>query len=106
MDVDPSLGLGMNPSVRNAATGEYKCVRAVLVENGQLEILVKRGGRNRVPHLRNICAAAGSNLIWIKLVCRLATTLMQTARICWLSRARNTRRMQLVQWRRRSGYDW
>jgi len=50
MDGDLFPGLRVDPPMQDPAAREHDGVRPVAVNDGELDILVKRRGRNRLPH--------------------------------------------------------
>ncbi len=49
-DRDLPLGVGIDPAVQDAPARKNERVRSLLVDDGQLEVPVKRGGYDRLPH--------------------------------------------------------
>lgn len=67
-DFDPLLGLGIDPSARRAAAGKSERMDAVLVKDGQLQVLVEGRGGDMLPlHDRNVRQQGTGALIWIKM---------------------------------------
>jgi hypothetical protein len=48
--LDPLPGDRIHPAAKNSAARENERMLAVLVDNGQFEIAIKRRGRDRLPH--------------------------------------------------------
>ena len=48
--IQPFLGLDLHPAVENAAAREHERMRAIVIDDGQLNVAVERRGGYLLPH--------------------------------------------------------
>ena len=50
VNVDRFVADDVDPTMQDAAAGKNERVRSAAVQHGKLEIMIERGGRNRLRH--------------------------------------------------------
>jgi hypothetical protein len=63
--VQPLFGTGVYPASHNAAAWKNKRMRAVLIDDGKLQITIKGRYRDRLPHSSSLGGNSRLVLTWI-----------------------------------------
>jgi len=59
MEVNTLAPFGFHPSAEDAPAGEDKRMRSVSIDDGKLEVAIKRRGRYQLPLHRQLMRAVG-----------------------------------------------